>query len=351
MRIDVLIVGQGLAGSLLAWELMRHQYRVLVVDNGEENASQVAAGLVNPVTGQRLVKSRDVETLLPAAMACYRQLEAVFGQRFFVEMPMLRILRSERERDQARKRLDQADYRAYLQAWMPAAEGIDTAFGVVRQAQTGYLRTRLLLGRLRDFFIAHAGYRQTRLDYGDIVLRPKLQWQDIQAQHIVFCEGYRATANPWFGGLPFQPAKGEILGCETGAALPAQILNYGHWLVPLEERRFKTGATFDPLHLDTLPTSQAETTLLTALRGVCPALQAVNIVEHKAGIRPATLDKQPFVGAHPRHANLHIFNGFGAKGSLSIPWHCRQFIAALQQQAPLPIASHIRRYYDSHFPA
>ncbi|MGZ4959683.1 MAG: NAD(P)/FAD-dependent oxidoreductase [Methylomonas sp.] len=349
MQVDVLIVGQGLAGSLLAWELMQHQYRVFVVDDGAENASQVAAGLINPVTGQRLVKSQDVDSLLPAAIAYFRQLGEVFRQNFFIPMPMLRILQSEREKAAAQKRLCQAEYRNYLQSWLPDAEGVETAFGILQQRQTGYLRTRLLLTQLQDFFIAHAAYRQAKINYRDIVLHPDLQWQDIRPRHIVFCEGHRATANPWFRNLPFQPAKGEILGCEAGSALPAQILNYGHWMIPLDGGRFKTGATFDNHNLDNLPSRQAETILLTALQKVCPMLQSARVYEHKTGIRPTTLDKQPFIGAHPRHTNLHIFNGFGAKGSLAIPWHCRQFAAALKRQSPLSTDSHIRRYYDSHF--
>jgi len=53
--VDFLIVGQGLAGSLMAWELMQRGKTVLIVDNGLENASRVAAGLINPVTGMRFV--------------------------------------------------------------------------------------------------------------------------------------------------------------------------------------------------------------------------------------------------------------------------------------------------------
>lgn len=350
MQADVLIVGQGLAGSLLAWKLMRQQYRVMIVDNGDENASQVAAGLVNPVTGQRLVKSRDVETLLPAAMACYRQLGEQFGQAFFVELPMLRILQNEKEREQALRRLEQADYQGFLESWQPTADGVTAPFGVVKQTHTGYLRTRLLLSSLRDFFIANDAYRQVRLDYSDIVLHPELRWQDVRTKQIVFCEGHNAVNNPWFGGLPFQPVKGEILGCETDEAIPEHILNYRHWLIPLDRQSFKTGATFDPQARDSLPTAGAEKTLLASLRTVCPVLQKIRIVEHKAGIRPATLDKQPFIGAYPFHANLHIFNGFGAKGSLAIPWHCRQFVEELRQQSLVNNGSHIRRYYDSHFP-
>ena len=56
MKVDYLIIGQGLAGSLLAWELIQRRCSVVVVDNGNENASQIAAGLINPITGMRFVK-------------------------------------------------------------------------------------------------------------------------------------------------------------------------------------------------------------------------------------------------------------------------------------------------------
>ena len=54
-KYDYLIIGQGLAGSLLTWELLQRGCKIIVVDNGLENASKVAAGLINPVTGMRLV--------------------------------------------------------------------------------------------------------------------------------------------------------------------------------------------------------------------------------------------------------------------------------------------------------
>ncbi len=351
MRIDVLIVGQGLAGSLLAWELMQRQYRVMVVDTGEENASRVAAGLINPVSGQRLVKCRHVELLLPAAMQCYQHLASVFRQAFFVDMPMLRILQNERERDYAGQRLHQDEYRFYLKGWLPTADPVNSPFGVLQQTQTGYLRTGKLLDQLRSFFIGQQSYIQTRLDYNEVDLQPGLRWRHIKPRHIVFCEGHKGAGNPWFGKLPFQLVKGEILSCESSVSGPKHILNYGHWLIPLEDNRFKTGATFDRQYPDILPTSQAETALLTALYGACPGMQPVSVYEHKAGIRPATLDKQPFIGPHPRFADLHIFNGFGAKGSLSIPWYARQFIAALEQQEQLSPHCGIQRFNDAYFVA
>ena len=229
--------------------------------------------------------------------------------------------------------------------------GVISTFGILQQQHTGYLKTRQLLTSLRDFFIANSCYRQTRLDYREIKFQPCLRWRDLQPQHIVFCEGHRATANPWFGRLPFQPVKGEILSCRTSAVYPAQILNFGYWMIPTEPQQFRVGATFDLINLDTQPTEHASNQLLQALTEVCPGVQPVEVVEHQAGIRTATQDKQPFIGSHPVYNHLHIFNGFGAKGSLAIPWYARQFTGVLNRTASLPVTAHVQRYYDSHFPS
>lgn len=349
MRIDALIVGQGLAGSLLAWEMLGRRMRVVLVDNGQQNASQVAAGLINPVTGQRLVKSFEVDRLLPQAMACYRRLADTFKQEFFVPLPMLRLLKNAREQQFAEQRLAQADYRSWLSAAESAAAGIKADFGYLRQTQTGYLKTVALLQAIRQHLQALGCYRQARFDYADLVLAPRLQWQELQPAAVVFCEGHWGRQNPWFGRLPFQPAKGQILTCDSPPPCTGQILNFGHWLIPLAERRFKLGATFEPGVEDIAPTEQAERQLLHSLAQVAPNLASVRVVERQAGIRPATLDKQPFIGPHPRYANLHIFNGFGAKGSLAIPGYANDFAAYLQGRAELPAESRIQRYYETHF--
>ena len=349
MPVDVLIVGQGLAGSILAWELIQQQFRVMVIDSGDENASQVAAGLINPVTGQRLVKTNDIDDLLPAAMAFYRQLAETFKQQFFTPLPMLRILRSLREQEIAHRRLSDIAYQAFLKNYQMDVSGINSPLGFLEQQQTGYLRTGLLLETMREFLLANASYRQARMDYAEIVFQPNLRWRDLQPKHIVFCEGHHAIQNPWFGKLPFQPVKGQIIRCHTDNAFPEQILNYGNWFIPLDKQHFKVGATFEPGIIDTKPTEQARQRLLQGLIKVCPGLAPIKVIAHQAGIRPATLDKQPFIGPHPRYPNLHVFNGFGAKGSLAIPQCARRFVAALQQKASLPSYCHIQRYDQTYF--
>jgi len=350
--IDFLIIGQGLAGSLLAWELIQRGCKVVIVDNGRENASQVAAGLINPITGMRFVKSADVDTLLPTAKHCYSQLADFFQQDFYIEKPMRRFFRSNSEFTNAHKRLSNPDYQAYLGDIQQPGKAIDnlaTPFGFLEQRQTGYLLTRPLLSCLKAFFIANDSYRQADFDYRDIQLQPSLLWQDIAPKQIIFCEGYQATQNHWFCWLPFHPVKGEILTLQHQTELPDRILNYGNWLIPLNAHQIRIGATFDRENLDTQATEQGKNDLLNALSQVSPDLTQAMLISHQANIRPCTQDRQPFIGLHPQHKQLAIFNGFGAKGSLQIPWYSRHFADALLNGAPLPHSSNIQRHYETHF--
>lgn len=349
MPLDVLIVGQGLAGSLLAWRLLTRGLTVVVVDNGEVNASRVAAGLINPVTGQRLVKSHRVDEFLPEALAFYRQLESEFGELFLVAKPMWRLLGNARLRALAEQRYQDAAYQDYLAGIIEANPEARADAGILLQLQTGYLRTTLLLERLQAYLLNRQAYRQDKFRYQQLQLVPNLQWHALQPTHIIFCEGYRMRDNPWFGHLPLQPAKGEILHCQTQGSCPEAIVNYGHWMIPLAAGRFKTGASFVG-DLVQQNSRQTENHLLDELARHCPGMTDVQVIERVVGVRPTTLDKQPFIGTHPRYHNLHIFNGFGTKGSLAIPGYSRQFVAALLDGAPLTEDCDIKRYYATHFP-
>ena len=343
MTIDFLIVGQGLAGSLLAWELIRRDCKVLVVDSGCENASLCAAGLINPVTGMRFVKSPQLEKLLPAAQSCYQQLSVFFQQDFYIEKNMLRIFSSEKELHNAQKRLQDVSYRAYL-GEMRSTDKFNAPFGMVEQSQTAYLLTLPLLSALKQFLIEKHSYQPLQFDYQEISFEPNLNWQGIEVKQIVFCEGYRLRDNPWFSRLPLQPAKGEILTLEYSSLLTDKILNYGRWLIPLGENLYRTGATFDTEQLNTDCTEAAKTQLLNSLQQIFPTIQPAKIVKHQANIRPCTLDKHPFIGRHPRHPQLAVFNGFGAKGSLQIPYYSQHFADYLLQNTALDLNVDVKRY-------
>lgn len=61
-----LIVGQGIAGSVLAWTLLQRGAKVQLADPKlRSSSSRVAAGIINPVTGKRFVKSWNFDLFYP----------------------------------------------------------------------------------------------------------------------------------------------------------------------------------------------------------------------------------------------------------------------------------------------
>ena len=350
LKPDVLVIGLGLSGGLLAWELIQRGCRVVVVDDGEMNASKAAAGLINPVTGKRMAKAPDIDYLLPAAREFYSGLSAVFNSRFLIEKKMLRLLRSEKEIDQCSKRLNDAAYQEYLGRLCLSETTDRHILGSLEQKQTGYLDTRRLLSCLLDFLVSRNAYRRTLLDYREILVASELSWRNFLPRQIVFCEGYRVRENPWFSWLPLQPVKGEILTLIHDQALPDQIINDGHWLLPVESNIVRIGSTFDRENIDTDPTENGKRELLAVGKKFHSGLKQAKLEEHLAGIRPCSLDRQPLMGKHPKYPQLSIFNGFGSKGSVSIPWHCRRFADFLLNGNALPESADSKRYEKTHFP-
>jgi len=339
LHTDVLIIGAGLAGSLLAWQLMQSEKSVQLMHNPKFTpASRVAAGLVNPVTGQRLVLQENIEELLPAAHKLYEQLGKQFHTQFFFKKNMLRTLQNDKVKFAWKKRQFDHKYQHYVCE-------IPNQSDVIKQYQTGYLDTNTLLDALHIYFQQHDCLTESDVHQHDIQIHQShVQWQHITASTVVFCQGWRETNGKFFYFLPFQPAKGEILHLSTPNKLPEYIINQGKWLLPLNDGSFKIGATYQSTKNDEQTSEAGKKELLSALESMPIEQKNITLTNHQAGIRPNTLDKQPFLGMHPKYQNIGIFNGFGSKGSLLIPWYSKSMCEHLIHGAALPSHADIKRF-------
>lgn len=68
------------------------------------------------------------------------------------------------------------------------------------------------------------------------------------------------------------------------------------------------------------------------------------LIDHKASIRPATLERRPFIGFHPFHRNIGIFNGMGTKGCSLSPFFAQHFVDHIVHGFPLQKDIDIVRY-------
>lgn len=96
MKVDFILVGQGLAGTLLSHELIRQGKSVLVFDDPDQpKASAVAAGLINPVVFRRMTKSWGLDEAFPAMESTYRQLENLLKEELYYPGRMIKFLSEE----------------------------------------------------------------------------------------------------------------------------------------------------------------------------------------------------------------------------------------------------------------
>ena len=74
MQVEFLIVGQGISGTFLSYYLKKENKSFLVIDNNNPNtASRIAAGIINPVTGRRIVKTWMIDELIPFVKNAYSE--------------------------------------------------------------------------------------------------------------------------------------------------------------------------------------------------------------------------------------------------------------------------------------
>ncbi len=348
---DYLILGQGLAGSLLAWHLIHAGKRVLVIDDGlRSSSSKVAAGLINPLAGMRFNCAPRTAEWLDSAHAFYNRLGEMHGRRYFHAIEMQRLFRSPQQRRFYERQLERPQSQPYLGGELTGEDvdpGVDAPHGGFAQTQTGYLEMPPILADLRDWLDEHNAYRQQSIDYAAVQPgQDSVVIGELEARHLVFCEGYRLQANPWFSALPLQPDKGEFLQLDSKRQLCQHIINGAHMLIPLAEGGYRFGATHEHQQIDNEPSKQARERLLEGLNGLLKDTQDIEISAQSAGVRPATSDRSPFIGVHPMQPRLWVFNGFGARGALSIPWYAERFSAHLLGSAPIPGEADIQRFRE-----
>jgi len=68
------------------------------------------------------------------------------------------------------------------------------------------------------------------------------------------------------------------------------------------------------------------------------------ILEHKASIRPATLERRPFVGMHPLYPKVGILNGMGTKGCSLAPFFAKQLADHIIYSIPIISEADIKRF-------
>jgi glycine/D-amino acid oxidase-like deaminating enzyme len=337
--VDFLIVGQGLAGTCLAWELLGRGATVIVIDPGESmSASKISAGLLNPIIGRNYNVSWRFRECFVAAEKFYRAREEDLGVSFFRELPLVRMFREEHEREVFEKKRAAGLYDGLLSAPAPdplLPAGMVAEFGGFEIARAGSVETALFLEASRRRFAELGCLIEAECKPGDI--DPDLmnvRCRGVEACRLVMCVGHRGAQSQCFAWVPYRPAKGEILDIEIEGFDDRRIFNKGNWLFPASDGRWRTGTTYSWETLDTEPTAPAREVIEERLRAMLPGV-GFSVVAHRAAVRPIVHGRKPVLGCHPSQPRLVLFNGLSSKGALQAPWCAAQLAAHLLDGAPL----------------
>ena len=345
MKVDYIIVGQGLAGSLIAYELLRRKKKILVYDLPAENhSSSVAAGLFNPVTGRRFVKTWRAEELFQCLHNFYPEAEKQLKSKFFYALPLYRPFVNVQEQNKILPEINQKEENDFLTSarFKSKALKIDEDLGGVHVKAAGFLDIPVFIDSVRRLIRENGVYLQDRLIENNLKINPvSVQYGEFSSGKIVFCNGINATESNLFGWLPFRPVKGELIFTTIRPSFEF-IYNRNLFVLPFKNEIHKVGSTYDWERIDTIPTEEAKKMLENKLN----AILDVNFktINHIAGIRPATKDRRPFIGRHPEFENIGIFNGLGSKGVSLGPYFAGKFIESLESNSEIEFEANIKRY-------
>ena len=343
-HLDVLIAGQGIAGSLLAYHLMARGLDVCIADPGapDGTASRAAAGILSPYTGRRYKAPGELDAMLAECHSTYQSIARTIGVTVYHPQPIWRIVQRQPELTDIERRRHERPGRELISPVQHNGlpEGMRAALGATRIDGGGQVDMETLLSGLRHWFMERESLIPEQLT-APAMTGPTggaLEWRGLRADVVVFCDGAAAFANPWWRGLPWRASRGETVDVEPARpdTWPRVIVTGGKSLVPMAPGRYRIGSTYDHASQAGAPTGEAQRTLLDALPGLTDGDPTARVVGARTGIRPGSRTGNPFTGFHPAAPRIGILNGLGSRGTLHAPWLARRLAERIVDGTPLP---------------
>lgn len=343
-----LIVGQGLAGSVLAHQFYTHQIDFDIVDDGHQSsASKAAGGIMHPMSFRRLILAWRALELIEYASGFYTQIESDLQSNFFFPATFYRPFGSIEDQNNWMARKNEPPFDQILGITDESISGIDAPYGIGTINYSARLEVNDFLKTTRDFF-------QAKLKTGVFVhedLKPseKNQWiyKDTIYDGVIFCEGFMYHKNPYFSYLPHNFTKGEIIEIQT-ESIDQKMISKGCFIVPQKGKdNYLVGSTYRWNTLDPSPTIDAKNELVEKVQKVIST--PFEVYHQAGGIRPTMTDRKPIIGEHPKHSGLYIFNGMGSKTVMMAPLLANQLIGYLKGSVQIFPEADIARHTTKHF--
>jgi glycine oxidase len=359
---DVIVVGAGIVGSVLAYLLAHSGRSVRMLDRGLSGgeASGARAGLLTTVaegSGKGPYLDLSVQGLAEMR-TIIQQLEEETGIDCWLEChPLYRIATNEQERDmmfalyQERRQLGgQEEWLEPEQVRREQPLLSPRVTGAMRSPQEYHVTPGLLLkavlqaARQRGVLVQENTAVTAFLTEGQRVIGVAAGMEHYYAEHVILANGAWSPELLKLVGidLPVTPLRGQMLVVSlAGFALPCLINTARGYLVPKKDGRIVVGATQEHAGFAKEITVAGITHLLKVLSAV-PALVQARIHDTFVGLRPMSSDGMPLIGPLPGWEGLHVATGHAQHGILLSGITGRMMTAYLNGEDPGELWRHFQ---------
>jgi glycine oxidase len=337
---DIVVIGAGIVGCAVAYELARRGASVQIVDDRPAGmgATQASAGVLAPY-----IEASEDSPLLDLTVRSLDLFDAFIARVTSVSGEPVTYRRGG-TLDVARQ--DQTMGRFRKCAEMLARKGVAAEIVDARGARTeepyltpgilgglliplhGYVIARELTRALATAarrhgaqLIEHGRVRRVSRAGGDLVV--ETERGSLTGNGVVLAAGSWSSQIEIAGvatRVPVRPVRGQLLHLAwNGPTLRRVTWGERCYLVPWEDGTLLVGATVEEVGFDERTTAEGVRGLIEAACEIVPHARTAGFLAARAGLRPATADELPVIGASGAIPNLMYATGHYRNGVLLAP--------------------------------
>ncbi len=312
---DIIIAGTGLGGTCAALYLCNSN-KVALLSGTAPAASTIAAGLVNPYTGQRMGGFWNADIAYEDFLHTLRHADACDTYN------PCGILRPALNETQASLFRGISLEKSNLFTWlspdhMDALYPFITApFGAVI-TKGGVANIPQMLDRLLASLLPHCMILHDNLidweDHGSEVTLIVDSGRSLRTKKLLLALGSGYPSIPKLNNLNLHCTKGQLVHVSSSIEISLPVSGYGY-AVPIKDRLI-LGTTYEHAPQDMDPNKKGIAKILALTQQMIPSVASAKILRASAGIRvgvPGT--RLPMVG--PLTRNVWMLTGLGSKGVL-----------------------------------
>jgi len=345
MNYHSFVIGQGIAGSVMALTLNSKGHQVKIFDTAEHNSSSVvSAGICNPITGKKQKLTWRAADFFEFSSKFYIDLERILDTKFYQSLPIYRILNNVGEQNSwSTAQLDESLKPFISKNTFHSLDGASyvNPFGCIGVEQGGWLNMIDFLQHVRNYFSSTDSFVNSRFVYNHVEKTDHLfKYGDDSAENIIYCTGLE-VGDLW-SNLPFTPMRGEILTISCPKAVNNAIVIGGCFVLPLGNDLYRVGSTYDWRNTEVVTTDAGRQEIELKLQKFLKL--PYRVVDHDVGLRPAVKDRRPLIGQHESEPNVYLLSGLGSKGVSMAPKLAEWLYSLMEFDLEPPFETNLKRY-------